>query len=560
MLWEHLFQNHILRRGFDYYNRQLVTDLYISEDKIEATVYGSQVYDVYIDIAKGKVIDMNCNCPYAFDGSHCKHMAAVLFCVEDEEVNHTLDKDEIVNSAGSGMETNAEEPVEKLVKEADESIVRNFLVDILESDEKLLNRFRGALSCKLTTADMNRYKSQVNQIFRKHAGRQDFIDYYNARSFISELEELLYEDIESMLKKKQYQEAFELTNYIFIRVGNQDMDDSDGGTGMLVEKCLEIWQEILSHCDIDLKRKMYQWYRDNLDGSVIDYMEEYIERILFESFTEEEFLLDKLKLAEYKINSYMKEKDSWSREYYAGKWVMLRIAIMEEQKIEQSIIDEYCKNYLEINVVRKYYIENCINRKDYNTAIHLLKEGKIINKDWPGLVLDYSLKLKNLYNKLENHELYEEELWSLVLKYKAGDVNLYRELKSLYTNQEWEEKREIIFDKLSKRVAIDKLYKEEKLYDRLLEVVLNSSGLYKLIEYEKCLKNKYPKELLQKYETVVESMASYTSDRKRYKEIVAVLRKMQKYPEGKEKVAKLVTDWQSTYRNRPAMMDELKKV
>ena len=39
---------------------------------------------------------------------------------------------------------------------------------------------------------------------------------------------------------------------------------------------------------------------------------------------------------------------------------------------------------------------------------------------------------------------------------------------------------------------MEKLYKEEKLYDRLLVYVLNSPGLYALQEYEKVLKKEYP--------------------------------------------------------------------
>lgn len=55
-------------------------------------------------------------------------------------------------------------------------------------------------------------------------------------------------------------------------------------------------------------------------------------------------------------------------------------------------------------------------------------------------------------------------------------------------------------------------------------------------------------------------MASRATDRKRYQEIVAILRRMQKYPEGKEKVRGIVANWQSAYRNRRAMMDELKNL
>ncbi|CCQ94830.1 hypothetical protein CULT_2080003 [[Clostridium] ultunense Esp] len=45
-----------------------------------------------------------------------------------------------------------------------------------------------------------------------------------------------------MIDNNQLKEAFELTNYIFIKLGNQDIDDSDGRTGEIANSCLEIWQ------------------------------------------------------------------------------------------------------------------------------------------------------------------------------------------------------------------------------------------------------------------------------------------------------------------------------
>ena len=70
------------------------------------------------------------------------------------------------------------------------------------------------------------------------------------------------------MDNNQLKEAFELTNYIFIKVGNQDMDDSDGGTGVVVDKCMNIWRKILCSCDIKLKREIFKWFIDHLDGSV----------------------------------------------------------------------------------------------------------------------------------------------------------------------------------------------------------------------------------------------------------------------------------------------------
>lgn len=545
-MWKHLFQDHILGRGLDYFIRNLVENVYVKDNIIEATAYGTEEYKVEIVKKDDEIIELSCNCPYADSGNNCKHMAAVLFYLEDKE--RALKIEDIETS------------ITKLVKEADSVLVEDFLIDIMKNDEILLNRFKSRLQCDISPADMKRYKNQINSIFRRYAGHHDFVDYKNAWGFISELEEILDNDIQAMVDNNQLEEAFELTNYIFIKVGNQYMDDSDGGTGEIANNCLQIWQEILYKCDIKLKREMFNWFIAHLDGSVIDYMEDYIERFIFDNFKEEEFLENKLIFLDNEINEYKKDKDSWLSSFRLGELALHRIEILETKNVDQNKIEEYCKENLEINQVRKYYIEICINKKDYDMATKLLREGKDKEKDRPGIVTNYSLKLKDLYKQIGEQKLYEEELWSLVLNYKAGDVELYKELKSIYTDKEWMKEREIVFSKLSPYRGIDKLYELEGLYERLIELVLNSHGLYMVMEYEAILKDIYPKELLNKYENTVKAMATNTSSRAHYREIVSILRRMKKYPKGKEKVSEIVSDWRLRYRNRPAMMDELNKL
>jgi hypothetical protein len=289
-------------------------------------------------------------------------------------------------------------------------------------------------------------------------------------------------------------------------------------------------------------------------------MEEYLEEILFENFKEEAFLAEKLVFTDNQVSKFKKEEDSWSRGYAAGKWAIRHIAILEEQNAAETTIDEYCKKHLEFSQVRKYYIERCINRNEYDKAIYLLEEGKQVDKNLPGLVRNYSLQLKSIYKQTENVQSYEKELWSLVLEYQKGDMDIFNELKAFYSEEEWGKQREIIFKKISPYSGVADLYASEKLYDRLLQVVLESPSLYTLEAYEKSLKRLYPQELLKKYEMVVRGMASHTSNRKRYQEIVTILRRMQKYPEGKQKVAEIVNEWHSIYSNRRAMMDELSKL
>src|SRR5699024_11010974 len=292
---------------------------------------------------------------------------------------------------------------------------------------------------------------------------------------------------------------------------------------------------------------------EHINESVVDYMEEYLEEILFENFKEEAFLAEKFVFTENQMRKFKKEEDSWSSKYATGRWAIRHIAIMEEQNAAETTIDEFCEKHLELNDVRKYYIERCMNRKAYDKAIHLLEEGKKVDKDLPGLVRAYSVQLKNIYQQTGNNQAYEKELWSLVLKYQQGNLDYFNELKTLYSEEEWEKQREIIFKEISPYTNVADLYESEKLYDRLLKVVLDSRSLYTLQAFEKSLKRLYPQELFNQYEVIVRNMATYTSNRKKYREIVIILRSMQKYPQGKQKVKEIVNEWRSIYKNRRAM-------
>ena len=159
-----------------------------------------------------------------------------------------------------------------------------------------------------------------------------------------------------------------------------------------------------------------------------------------------------------------------------------------------------------------------------------------------------------------NRSAYIEQLWKLVLEHEPGNLELYRELKKQYTADEWLVKREEIYGKLPAYAHVERLYKEEKLYDRLLVYVLNCPGLYALQEYEKVLKKEYPEQILNKYKDEVSKMAVHTSDRRNYAHLVSLLRKMQQMKGGSKLVEQIAAEWKVKYRNRPAMMDELRKL
>jgi uncharacterized Zn finger protein len=76
----------ILDRGFDYYENNNVIDVEnLGNGEFSAVVEGSEDYEVFIEISKGKVIEHSCDCPYDW-GDVCKHVVAVLYYIRDTEI------------------------------------------------------------------------------------------------------------------------------------------------------------------------------------------------------------------------------------------------------------------------------------------------------------------------------------------------------------------------------------------------------------------------------------------------------------------------------------------
>ena len=78
-------------------------------------------------------------------------------------------------------------------------------------------------------------------------------------------------------------------------------------------------------------------------------------------------------------------------------------------------------------------------------------------------------------------------------------------------------------------------------------------------KYENVLKKKFPEQMRDIYISYVQKQAERTGDRKRYRELMQYLKKIRRYPGGKEKAAEIAENWRALYCRRSAMMDELQK-
>lgn len=122
--FEHKFLNHILSRGYDYYISGKVDKFKMNGDEITAIVHGKDDYIVSMIIEDNTFLDGKCSCSYNRDEKYCKHIAAVLYYLNEKKELSPKKSDDLKN----------------IINRIDSAKAKEFLYQCLRNDEALLNR------------------------------------------------------------------------------------------------------------------------------------------------------------------------------------------------------------------------------------------------------------------------------------------------------------------------------------------------------------------------------------------------------------------------------------
>lgn len=161
-----------------------------------------------------------------------------------------------------------------------------------------------------------------------------------------------------------------------------------------------------------------------------------------------------------------------------------------------------------------------------------------------------------MYRRTDQCEKALQTLWDLVCK--SNSLEYYQELKSQYSNEEWLIEREKVFPYFGADGQAQLLC-EEKLYDRLWDL-LKDKDLYTVLGYEDVLLPKYSSKILEKYRIHLNCVAMQASGRSAYQEWVRLLKRMARIDGGKDLTQQIANEWRVKYKNRRAMMEELRKL
>lgn len=229
-------------RGITYYDQDRILELDVDGREVTATVRGSSEYQVSA-VIKDESIRTSCSCPYDYAGD-CKHIVAVLLAVEDQGTDLGTGK------LGAPVSHSAPD-VETLVKETTADELRTFLLEILEDDREIRDRFLA-----FSGADLGKtlydYKREIDRLFNDAAGRHGMINYDTRISFSK------YHDLaETRRNQGDVKTATTICRALAetIRENLDRIDDSSGHYGRELERAVDGYSETLVEADLDHEQK-----------------------------------------------------------------------------------------------------------------------------------------------------------------------------------------------------------------------------------------------------------------------------------------------------------------
>ena len=479
------------------------------------------------------------------------------------------------------------EDIQTLIDEADWKTVKDFFVDQLYNDSTLFAYFKIALTPEGSEDQIIAYKSEIDKYIDEFCenvasdnlynnynwGYQNYNQGHNSKAYgeatdklMSSLSYLIEDGIDNLTKQGHYARSLELIFYLLTKA--YDIPGGNDKVRVIIsKKCVGSLTLI---CDQDESRK--EVVLEQIVKHVLSEPQNIWNITLYDyvmiSFEGPAFLVGKIKLSKHYLNRLDQFLDPYYRNPYIhgmedsqGEKVLIKyINLMNEDPVTyKEELRNTLKKYSYIKKIRDFYLQNCINSKAYPEAITVL-EDTISNYATSIEKRELSTKLKDLYKEIDDREMYLNELWILATNYSVGDPKIYGELKEQYTEEEWKQARTILYKLYNQQGIIYKFYALEKLDELLLEYIKKSQNQRILEIYGDQLAPNYSHEILEIYENMIQQKVDNSPKRKTYIDVVQTMKHMKTFRGGKQRVLRIVEQWQNYYSNRPALLEELNKL
>ena len=563
--FEEYIDEPILKRGLSYFKNGFVHEPEeIRPGDYEAVVEGSEDYTVKLSIRNRVITEHSCDCSYDM-GPVCKHVAAVIFYLEQEKLGLTQNtkKGSSKKAKASSSKPSKRKTIAQQVDDLLGKVTHDELILFVRNQAANDSLFRDSLLASFAQYNPNEsktlYTKQVKTLIKVARGKYGFLDSSGAEYVSNELSSMLG-----------------LANH-YIRKGNHK-------SAFFI--CTAIMDELISALE----------YADDMDGHLTDTIydafdtlatiaqedpPEEVRKLIFKycltsfskrSFSGWDWHLNFLHLAAYMLSTDSEMEELFKRiaaipkssEYEVKKAQEIQYDVLLKRKGE-SVAQKYLEQNIDNPSFRARAIQDALDQKDYEKATALANEGIEQDSGYPGLVAswyDWLLKIAESQNDTERIILYARYL---LLKSHNPKRDYYQILKEIVPPEEWTNFVEAIVQEAMERKPyyrtdlVASIFIREEWWSRLLDLVKKEYTLDQLAKYEKLLAQHFPSELADLYaERIIRYIENHVG-RSHYRTACKYIRKMIKLG-AREKADEVISQLRQTHYRKKALMEELDNV
>lgn len=538
----------ILGRGYDYYEEGHINDMYQEADGTYIfEVEGTEDYQVGVRINDNEsIIYSYCNCPYDY-GPVCKHEVAAYFRLRD-----------YLDSKNQKQRVRKKQDIAELLNTLTKQQLVELLLPVIKKDkileEKVLLQY-GKVDIR---QELKRMERVVESLVNKYVDESGYIYYGREDEFIDKLWELV--DYVEPLRGDEKKILLALEMLLLLLEKGIDLyesiEDDAGLIGEVIDDILcRISGFVIESTEYDkevkeqIMKKILAKAKESKFQEWADYGTQLLQSVLIYGANARyrEILYKEL-------NQQLEIADSVIIEAIS---VML-FELLQHHGTEQEI-EQYIEEHIEMDTFREIFLQNLMEKQDYEKAIQIAIEGEEKNKEhtWG---LDKWKKLRYEAYKAMRDVKNQEDLGKEFLL--RGHFEYYEDLKELHKedyNDFYSNFKEELRVKTGtgEYSVFRKLVERENDIEELMNIVRKEPDT--LSKYINTLMNTYDDEVLVLYRNNIEKRAEKACARNMYRDVCYMITDYRRY-ENEKSVKMFIEKLKKEYKRRPAFIDELSKI
>lgn len=542
MNWEKLFDEERLIRGYDYFLKDKVFDVILTDKNISSKVEGKRnnIYEVQINYDNDRITSSYCTCPYSYSKTYCKHMVATLYKMD--EINQNK-KDNLNKSDDIYL-------FKDVLKDLDENKLKKYLYDTYKDDEEFIGKFINEFYSNFTYEDYLDYENMLNNIFNI-----DLVELYNENGFYQEspyhryLINFINTKIDSLYTNNHYEYVLQLIYSIYENIADKKNINEYLNVDDILSACNYYLEKIIDLDDSSLNVTLYEYILSNLKYNYDYNITPNLIRIAVDKNNSTSYLQE----LDDAVTSLLNQDIQINEDLLVNKYI-----IMNKLSYPTNNINKFLYDYRSYYKIMDILINMQITNNNLDRAILLLNENREIHGKLYSL--EDTSTLIDLYILTNNHQKAVTEIKNIIFEFDIQDLSYINQLKQYQSSEEWISSRDEIikyyFDN-NNYDFLNQIYVNEGLYDKLYLNIKDNCILDAFDEYKGYLDEKYHDEILMLYKKEILEQAKTAKYVGAYNVILNYLTRMLSYSGGKSVVEDTIEILKNKYKNKQKLIDLL---